>query len=291
MKKKYIILSLFCFLTFIIFSIFLGTNCLKVVSRYLKGGNEYLEIWKDACIAYGQECSNVNNFFNLMKSYFNSLPYDFAYYIDHGTMAFSYLLPIITVISGIYFRKYIETLFPLKAYREKKLLSFMLKEMNMESLKYAISIYLSYILFMIIVCVFVVPTEPVHSFKYFLTDIFGRNFFYKNVLFYYFTEGTIRFFIVPYIYSFLGITFSFLFNKKRDLILEPLILYYGISFIAQFLIGININFVYIDPIIIMANQALEGYSSILLIISTLAIYIICIIIVFAKNKKIEIGVI
>ena len=53
----------------------------------------------------------------------------------------------------------------------------MLKEMNMESLKYAISIYLSYILFMIIVCVFVVPTEPVNSFKYFLTDIFGRNFF------------------------------------------------------------------------------------------------------------------
>lgn len=48
---------------------------------------------------------------------------------------------------------------------------------------------------------------------------------------------------------------------------------------------------YIDPIIIMANQALEGYSSILLIISTIAIYIICIIIVFAKNKKIEIGVI
>ena len=82
-----------------------------------------------------------------------------------------------------------------------------------------------------------------------------------------------------------------LFNKKRDLILEPLILYYGISFIAQFLIEININFVYIDPIIIMANQALEGYSSILLIISTIAIYIICIIIVFAKNKKIEIGVI
>ncbi len=73
--------------------------------------------------------------------------------------------------------------------------------------------------------------------------------------------------------------------------MEPLILYYGISFIAQFLIGININFVYIDPIIIMANQALEGYSSILLIISTIAIYIICIIIVFAKNKKIEIGVI
>ena len=91
--------------------------------------------------------------------------------------------------------------------------------------------------------------------------------------------------------STLIITFSFLFNKKRDLILEPLILYYGISFIAQFLIEININFVYIDPIIIMANQALEGYSSILLIISTIAIYIICIIIVFAKNKKIEIGVI
>ena len=65
MTKKYIILSSFCFLTFIIFSIFLGTNCLEVVSRYLKGGNEYLEIWKDACIAYGQECSNVNDFFNL----------------------------------------------------------------------------------------------------------------------------------------------------------------------------------------------------------------------------------
>ena len=48
MTKKYIILSSFCFLTFIIFSIFLGTNCLEVVSRYLKGGNEYLEIWKDA---------------------------------------------------------------------------------------------------------------------------------------------------------------------------------------------------------------------------------------------------
>lgn len=291
MKKRYIILSVICFFTFILLSIFLGTNYLEIVSRYIKNGNEYLEVWKDACVAYGKECSNVNDFFSLTNSYFKSLPYDFAYYIDHGTMAFSYLLPILTVISGLYFRNYLETLFPLKAYRQKNMLGFTFKEMHIKSLKYAISIYISYILFMLIICILVTPTEPESSFKYFLTDIFGKNFFYKNIILYYFIEGTIRFFVVPYIYSFLGATFALLFKKKKDLILEPLILYYGISFISQFLIGININFVYIDPIVIMANQALEGYSSILLILSTTTIYIICIIVLIINNRKIEIGVI
>lgn len=291
MKKKYIILSSICFFTFIFSSIFLGTNLIEIISRYIKDGNEYLKVWRDACVAYGQECPNVNNFFSLISSYFKSLPYDFAYFIDHGTMAFSYLLPIITVISGIYFRKYLETLFPLKAYRHKNIFSFTFKEMNKESLKYAIAIYLSYILFMLIISILITPTEPENSFKYFLTDIFGINFFYKNVVIYYFVEGTIRFLMVPYIYSFLGTTFAFFFKKKKDLILEPLILYYGISFVSQFMIGVNINFVYIDPIFIMANQALEGYSSILLILSTTIIYIICLIVLSVNNRKIEIGVI
>lgn len=290
MKKRYLILSLICFFTFVSFSIFLGTNCLEIILRYIKGGNEYLEVWRDSCIAYGQECSNVNNFFSLMESYFKSLPYDFAYYIDHGTMAFAYLLPIITVMSGIHFRKYLETLFPLKAYRQKNILSFKFKEMNKECLKYGVSIYSSYLLFMFVICILVAPTEPINSFKYFLTDIFGINFFYKNVVMYYFVEGTIRFLMVPYIYSFLGALFAFLFKKKKDIILEPLILYYGISFVSQFIVGINIHFVYFDPIVIMANQALEGYSSILLILSTIAIYIICLIILIINNRRNKIGV-
>ena len=91
-------------------------------------------------------------------------------------------------------------------------------------------------------------------------------------------EGTIRFFFVPYVYAFLGTTIAYTFKRKVDIVILPLVFYYGVSFVAQFLITWNMA-------AIMVNGAISGYSSLLLMLFTIVIYVICIIVVTLKSKK------
>ena len=98
-------------------------------------------------------------------------------------------------------------------------------------------------------------------------------------------EGAIRFFFVPYVYAFLGTTIAYTFKRKVDIVILPLVFYYGVSFVAQFLITWNMAFIYVDPIAIMVNGAISGYSSLLLMLFTIVIYVICIIVVTLKSKK------
>lgn len=44
-------------------------------------------------------------------------------------------------------------------------------------------------------------------------------------------------------------------------------------------------FIYVDPIAIMVNGVISGYSSLLLMLFTIVIYVICIIVVTLKSKK------
>lgn len=274
MKKRYIVLCFVCFVIFLFFLVYQGTTYFRVISKYFESGEEFLEVWRDSCVAYGRPCEEVKGFLSLTKDFFYSTPGDFAYFIDHGTMAFGFLIPLLCVFSGLNFRKYLDTTFSLKAYRSKDYFHFLFTEMNSESIKTAFSVYIAYLVFFVFIIFIIQPLESTDLTRYFLTDIFGESFYLNQQKLYYLIEGTIRFFFIPYIYSFLGTVCAYIFKNKRDIIIEPLILYYGISFIMQFLIAWNINLIYIDPIAIMANSALSGFNSLLLICFPILIYLV-----------------
>ena len=104
-------------------------------------------------------------------------------------------------------------------------------------------------------------------------------------------EGTIRFFFVPYVYAFLGTTIAYTFKRKVDIVILPLVFYYGVSFVAQFLITWNMAFIYVDPIAIMVNGAISGYSSLLFLFFFFLFFVFCFFVVFFLSKKYDCNVI
>lgn len=285
MKKRYFILCGVCVIISLFFLIYQGTTYFMVLSKYFSGKEQYLQAYREACVAYGGSCEEVNGLVSLTIHYFDSVKGNFAYFIDHGTMAYGYLVPLLCLFSGLNFRTYLDTIFSLNAYRKKDYVRFTLSEMNKECLRCALSIYLSYLILWLFVGIVINPTNSGELTKYFLSDVFGKNLYIDHQRWYYLVEGTVRFFFVPYVYAFLGTTIAYTFKRKVDIVILPLVFYYGVSFVAQFLITWNMAFIYVDPIVIMVNGAISGYSSLLLMLFTIVIYVICIIVVTLKSKK------
>lgn len=285
MKKRYFILCGVCVIISLFFLIYQGTTYFMVLSKYFSGKEQYLQAYREACVAYGGSCEEVNGLVSLTIHYFDSVKGNFAYFIDHGTMAYGYLVPLLCLFSGLNFRTYLNTIFSLNAYRKKDYVRFTLSEMNKECLRCALSIYLSYLILWLFVGIVINPADSGELTKYFLSDVFGKNLYIDHQRWYYLMEGTIRFFFVPYVYAFLGTTIAYTFKRKVDIVILPLVFYYGVSFVAQFLITWNMAFIYVDPIAIMVNGAISGCSSLLLMLFTIVIYVICIIVVTLKSKK------
>lgn len=194
MKKRYFILCGVCVIISLFFLIYQGTTYFMVLSKYFSGKEQYLQAYREACVAYGGSCEEVNGLVSLTIHYFDSVKGNFAYFIDHGTMAYGYLVPLLCLFSGLNFRTYLNTIFSLNAYRKKDYVRFTLSEMNKECLRCALSIYLSYLILWLFVGIVINPADSGELTKYFLSDVFGKNLYLGHQRWYYLVEGTIRFF-------------------------------------------------------------------------------------------------
>lgn len=101
MKKRYFILCGVCVIISLFFLIYQGTTYFMVLSKYFLGKEQYLQAYREACVAYGGSCEEVNGLVSLTIHYFDSVKGNFAYFIDHGTMAYGYLVPLLCLFSGL----------------------------------------------------------------------------------------------------------------------------------------------------------------------------------------------
>ena len=98
MKKRYFILCGVCVIISLFFLIYQGTTYFMVLSKYFLGKEQYLQAYREACVAYGGSCEEVNGLVSLTIHYFDSVKGNFAYFIDHGTMAYGYLVPLLLLV-------------------------------------------------------------------------------------------------------------------------------------------------------------------------------------------------
>ena len=157
-KKIFYIMWCLCDYLFVFLDLSRDYIFYSVVKIFL-GKEQYLQAYREACVAYGGSCEEVNGLVSLTIHYFDSVKGDFAYFIDHGTMAYGYLVPLLCLFSGLNFRTYLDTIFSLNAYRKKDYVCFTLSEMNKECLKCALSIYLSYLILLLFVGIVINPTN------------------------------------------------------------------------------------------------------------------------------------
>ena len=82
-KKIFYIMWCLCDYLFV-FLIYQGTTYFMVLSKYFSGKEQYLQAYREACVAYGGSCEEVNGLVSLTIHYFDSVKGNFAYFIDHG---------------------------------------------------------------------------------------------------------------------------------------------------------------------------------------------------------------
>lgn len=280
-----------CLLLFLIGAIIIGTNYLTIIFRYVSEGKSYLARWETTCSYEGlvNNCS-INNIFDLSRVYLLGLSsiYGFDYYAAHGTSIFCFLVPLISVISGFYFINFYNSTFQFHLYRKENCKKYLLYIVLKEAFYISVSVFFAYMSFYLFAYLITKGgTAEIGAFKYFLSDLFGENFFVDHLYAYYFVEGLIRFFFVPFTYSLFGQCLS-LFVDSRKIMLVPIIFYYGITIIATLLYEIIPISIYFNPLMIMANQSIINYNSIGIMMFTFVLLIVCLFFVSRKGDKLEI---
>ena len=236
--------------------VFLGTNYGEILSRYFKDGEEYLKSVNETNHLSGEYHQEVTGLFSLTAYYFQWLKaiYGFDYHMAHGTMIADYLVPIIAIFAGLNLHKRLRSTFALSAFRKGNYRQALITDVLKESCRTSLAVFIPYLIYLLFVYVFTMDgTAELGAYKYFLSDLLGERFFYDHVQLYYLIEGTIRFFFVPFAYSCMGQAVAICLQSRKYIILEPIILYFGLTALMGVQNTINAVTVYFNPIMIQQH--------------------------------------
>lgn len=217
------------------------------------------------------DCNNILYLpFKILVCDLKNLGFD--YIIIWGTNIFQLFIPFFAIFSVLIFwnRKYNSNV--------KNIFNF--------SLKFTFTIFAAYLVYYLILILSIGNIFNSTIRGELFIDLVGESFYYNHTYIYYFFDGIIKFFYVPFIYIFSSIILSRYF-KNILVFLNFIILYYfGISPIITILEHlVNINFLYINPIAIMISNIYPKINSILLLFSNFILVIISLLISKFRHKN------
>ncbi|MDR1819093.1 MAG: hypothetical protein LBR15_02460 [Methanobrevibacter sp.] len=126
--------------------------------------------------------------------------------------------------------------------------------------------------------------------KSFLLDIFSDNFYRNNAYQYYLIEGSIKFLLIPFVFSMFAQSFVLIFSNLKVVVFLPCLYYYGLAVISFIMYNfIGDNNIYLNPSTILANSDYDNLNSVLLIGINLIPLLIAIIIIKIMDKRVEIS--
>lgn len=289
-NKRYILLGGVFLILLLLSMFFLGTNYGEILSRYFQEGEEYLKVVNENNLLSGEHHQEVTGLFSLTADYFQDLKaiYGFDYHMAHGTMIADYLVPIIAIFAGLNLHKRLRSTFALSAFRKGNYRQALITDVLKESCRTSLAVFIPYLIYLLFVYVFTMDgTAELGAYKYFLSDLLGERFFYDHVQLYYLIEGTIRFFFVPFAYSCMGQAVAICLQSRKYIILEPIILYFDLTALMGVQNTVNAVTVYFNPIMIMTNQVIRGYNSILLMMFTFGVLVLSGLAIWKKSGKVE----
>lgn len=228
-------------------------------------------------------------FINFIKDLFLT-QYYFDELIAFGPKLFQIIIPLFAAVSGIEFYRYFHSLYLMRFSREKKYRKFITQQIIWNSMKLALSIFCAYFIFLVIVQLISDPTLNQDSIaRHFLLDVFGNNLIINHKFLYYFIEGSIRFLLIPFVYSCLAQASVLYFDNLKEVIAAPIVYYYLLTFIGYgFAVFGNDIYIYFSPAVIMSNGSFSNLNSLLLIIMNMMPLFIAIPLIYWRMKYVEI---
>ena len=204
-----------------------------------------------------------------------------------GPRIFQIIIPIFAVIPAIDFYKYYHSIFHFSLLRKKQGNRLILIEITKNSLKLGISIFIGYVLFMILA--YSMSDMNYNSqdiARTFLLDIFGDKIIIDHKVIYYLIEGSIRFFMIPFVYSFFAQSSVLHFNNLKEVMGAPILYYYFFTFIGYALSIFNNDiYVYLSPAVIMSNGTFRNMNSYLLILMNILPMFFGLILIYRRLRQ------
>lgn len=257
----YIILFFGCLLAMLLFAIN-ETNIFYIVKEYIFNSN-----YRNNFYLVEGNLPTSSSILGVIGHVFKHYRWTYDTMIIWGTNIFQLLLPCISAISGLIIFNKIGTIFKFSLYRSgEKKLNYIMKKSVIISFKISMAIFLSYVVFYIICLLISGGISNSSVSRSLLLDLIGENFYYMHTYLYYFIDGIIRLFIIPFIYSLFSCSIALLVKTQKQAFLLPIAIYFGLNFISiilRFIVG-DIA-IYISPITILVSGTYSTINTPLLL--------------------------
>lgn len=269
-NKTYIFIFLVCFFIMML-SALRQTNIFEIVCKFIFD-SDYRE---NFTLAESNIKTSIS-LFDVIKQVLINYSWKFDYLLIFGTNLFQVLLPCIVSICGVMFFNNYNTIYNFSIYRGTKYKYFIKRSIRNESLKMALSVFLSFMLYYLIMLLLTHGSLSSYMGRTLFLDILGENFYNNFTYLYYIMDGLVRFFLIPFIYSYLSCFLAIYLKTQKQVFFCSNIYYYGLSIVGfglYYLIGDLA--IYINPSVIMASGTYNNVNTILLFLIHLIPLFVC----------------
>lgn len=285
-NRIYIVIFIIC-LFIMLYFMTSSTNFGYILKQYLTD-----EAYRERFFNYNddgtmKEVYTKPSLINLIRVVIFQYRYQFDVSIIFGTALFSIFLPLFPMICTYDFYRYYHSIYKSAAYRGKGYRADLDHTMHHNALKMAGTLFLSYFIYMCIVKA--AASEPNGApYRSLLHEIFNDRFYGEHTFIYFFIEGSIRFFWMPYIYCRMGQAAVLYESDWKKPVFLPALYYYGLTAAGMALANvIPVLSIYISPAVLMANGDFEFNSFILLAVNAIPM-ILAWLMTYYKTRYVEI---
>lgn len=277
-KKSFYLLIIFMCFFIMLYSILSDYNFFRSVWRCLSEA-DYFTAYNEAGLLPNEP--PIHSVFDYITNFFKYHYFHFDYNIIFGTRLFQIIMPLICVVQGVFFYNRFNTIDKSKIYRYKKINLYISSSILKEAFFMAFSIFVSYICFYL-VCLLLANKPPMDEVsRELFADILGKSFYKNHLYLYYFLEGMVRFFVIPFILSLFSLASVLCFKNRKHVLIAMPSCYFLLCIISFIFSAINSDTLsmYISPISLMANGSFRNFSTFLLFTPYIIIIVITLIII------------
>ena len=233
------------------------------------------------------------NLFEIYMKYNDVFYYGYESLIIWSTQLFQILLPIIAAISSFWIFKEWNSIDVFAFGRKNDYARFVSRKVVVSSLKVALAFYAAYVL-LLIFTELIADKDTLQLARYILTDIFSEDLYYDHIFIYFLLEGGIRFFLMPFVYSFLANALALVVNKPWQAFLIANFYFFALTLIGSVILhldGIGGEMakiaIYFIPSLLLGSGDYYGFSTILMVLINCIPLLLGILIIFKKIRSYE----
>lgn len=192
-----------------------------------------------------------------------------------GTRLYQVYGIILCAMGSLWFYNQYSTIYTMKYYRYKNKEEIILKDIITHALIIALVLLGAFTIVYLIILYLTECHIDVNEFpRTLFLDWFSIPIHQKYPIIYYYMDGLVRFFLFPFIYSFLGNCLAVVLKDKWKVFFSTIFFYFGIAIISFLVEMITPYVIYFNPSVILASGAYTYLNTTILLLSQLIVPLI-----------------